>query len=367
MSEKEKILDIPAQVRDETSELRLLFEVSQALEASSELTDQLDAALGLMARYTGMMRGTLALLSPDGQEIEVEASFGLKPHQLERARYKLGEGVTGRVIETGTPVVVPNVSKEPLFLNKTGARDLAKEDISFICVPIKIGGETVGALSADRLFDDSVRLEEDTRLLQVLASLIARAVRVRREFNQKHKAVIEENRRLQTLVQQRFQPGPIIAGSSPMRRIFDELAQVAPSGATVLIRGESGTGKELIAATIHANSPRDALTRLESMVLMSHGNLPLVSIRRQIASAIHLIVQIERMRDGMRRVTSISEITGMEGEIIITQDLFRFAYDTSDFSDKVKGTFDSSHIRPGFIERARYYGLEAALMDVMQS
>ncbi len=256
MSEKEKTLDIPAQVRDETSELRLLFEVSQALEASSELTDQLDTALALMARYTGMMRGTLALLSPDGQEIEVEASFGLKPHQRERARYKLGEGVTGRVIETGTPVAVPNVSKEPLFLNKTGARDLAKEDISFICVPIKIGGETVGALSADRLFDDSVRLEEDTRLLQVLASLIARAVRVRREFNQKHKAVIEENRRLQTLVQQRFQPGPIIAGSSPMRRIFDELAQVAPSGATVLIRGESGTGKELIAATIHANSPR---------------------------------------------------------------------------------------------------------------
>jgi Transcriptional regulator containing GAF, AAA-type ATPase, and DNA binding domains len=130
-------------VRDETSELRLLFEVSQALEASSELTDQLDAALGLMARYTGMMRGTLALLTPDGREIEVEASFGLKPHQLERARYKLGEGVTGRVIETGTPVVVPNVSKEPLFLNKTGARDLAKEDISFICVPIKIGGETL--------------------------------------------------------------------------------------------------------------------------------------------------------------------------------------------------------------------------------
>ena len=256
MSEKEKIPDIPAQVRDETSELRLLFEVSQALEASSELTDQLDAALGLMARYTGMMRGTLALLTPDGREIEVEASFGLKPHQLERARYKLGEGVTGRVIETGTPVVVPNVSKEPLFLNKTGARDLAKEDISFICVPIKIGGETIGALSADRLFDDTVRLEEDARLLQVLASLIARAVRVRREFNQKHKAVIEENRRLQALVQQRFHPGPIIAGASSMRRIFAELAQVAPSGATVLIRGESGTGKELIAATIHANSPR---------------------------------------------------------------------------------------------------------------
>ena len=127
------------------------------------------------------------------------------------------------------------------------------------------------------------------------------------------------------------------------------------------------TGHDGSMTTIHANSPRDALTRLESMVLMSHGNLPLVSIRRQIASAIHLIVQIERMRDGMRRVTSISEITGMEGEIIITQDLFRFAYDTSDFSDKVKGTFDSSHIRPGFIERARYYGLEAALMDVMQS
>ena len=152
----------------------------------------------------------------------------------------------------------------------------------------------------------------------------------------------------------RMRPDRIILGETRGSEAFDVLQAM-------------NTGHDGSMTTIHANSPRDALTRLESMVLMSHGNLPLVSIRRQIASAIHLIVQIERMRDGMRRVTSISEITGMEGEIIITQDLFRFAYDTSDFSDKVKGTFDSSHIRPGFIERARYYGLEAALMDVMQS
>ena len=91
------------------------------------------------------------------------------------------------------------------------------------------------------------------------------------------------------------------------------------------------------------------------------------AMRQQISSALCALVHVTRLSDGKRKVVSIEEITGMEGEIIITQDLFRFAYDTSDFSDKVKGTFDSSHIRPGFIERARYYGLEAALMDVMQS
>src|SRR5260370_21173959 len=94
------------------------------------------------------------------------------------------------------------------------------------------------------------------------------------------------------------------------------------------------TGHDGSMTTIHANTPRDAITRLESMVMMANGNLPLLSIRRQIASAVHLILQIERMRDGMRRVTHVTEIAGMEGDVVITQDLFAFRYRARDYAAK---------------------------------
>jgi len=243
-------------IRNETTELRLLFEVSQALEGISAISDQLQNALTLMARYTGMMRGTLFLLEPNGRDIVVEAAYGLKLSEKKRAHYTIGEGITGKVIETGKPMIVPTVSESPLFLNRTGARDLQKEEISFICVPILLEGKAVGALSADRLFADSVTLDEDMRLLQIISSLVARAVKNRLEVHAMHAAVVEENRRLQTLVHGKFQMDPMVGSSAAMRTVVEEMAQVADSGATVLIRGESGTGKELVASLIHANSSR---------------------------------------------------------------------------------------------------------------
>lgn len=126
------------------------------------------------------------------------------------------------------------------------------------------------------------------------------------------------------------------------------------------------TGHDGSMTTLHANNPRDALTRLESMVLMANGNLPLLSIRRQIAGAVHMIVQAERMRDDTRRVTSIVEVAGIEGDVIVTQELFRFNYDASAFDDEVRGTYDCSGMRPIFADRARYYGMETALLGAMR-
>ena len=242
--------------RNETNELRLLFEVSRALEGASRLDDHLDKTLELMASYTGMMRGTLLLVDENTAEITAEAAYGLRETERDRARYKVGEGITGKVIETGRPIIVPKISEEPLFLNRTGARDIRKENISFICVPIILNGKTVGALSADCLFAESVSLEEDMRLLQILASLIAKAVNIRGEFRAMHSAVVEENRRLQNIVHKSANSGGMVGSSPAFRQVLEEVAQVTSSGITVLIRGESGTGKELVANTIHTNSPR---------------------------------------------------------------------------------------------------------------
>ncbi|MGF6902254.1 CpaF family protein [Paraburkholderia sp. GAS348] len=150
----------------------------------------------------------------------------------------------------------------------------------------------------------------------------------------------------------RMRPDRIILGETRGPEAFDVLQAM-------------NTGHDGSMTTIHANTPRDAITRLESMVMMANGNLPLMSIRRQIASAVHLLVQIERMRDGVRRVTRITELVGMEGDVIITQDLFTFRYDASAYNEEVKGVFETAALRPAFCERAAYYGVEDALLEAM--
>ncbi|RQQ67413.1 CpaF family protein [Burkholderia stagnalis] len=151
----------------------------------------------------------------------------------------------------------------------------------------------------------------------------------------------------------RMRPDRIILGEIRGPEAFDVLQAM-------------NTGHDGSMTTIHANSPRDAISRLESMVMMANANLQLLSIRRQIASAVHLFVQVERMRDGVRRVTRITEIVGMEGEVVITQDLFSFRQEGDTTRDAVKGVFDASSLRPAFAARAAYYGVEDALAEVFR-
>jgi Nif-specific regulatory protein len=244
-------------VQREVKELTLLLEISQILDRSMDLRDVVGPVLKAMGHHMGMLRGTLTLLNRETGEIFIEAAFGLTPHQQERGRYKLGEGVTGKVVQTGEPAVVPRISQEPLFLNRTGARrGVHKEDISFICVPITIGDEVIGALSADRLFAVEVSLKEDVRLLTIIASMIAQAVKLRRTAMEEKRRLVEENTRLQQALKERFRPSNIIGNSRTMQHVFDLIAQVSKSDATVLLRGESGTGKELVASAIHYNSLR---------------------------------------------------------------------------------------------------------------
>jgi pilus assembly protein CpaF len=101
------------------------------------------------------------------------------------------------------------------------------------------------------------------------------------------------------------------------------------------------------------------------MVAMSGFKLPAEAVREQIQSAVHLIVQISRMRDGKRRITQVTEITGMEGEIVTTQDLFKFIYDGEKPDGSLSGRFECSHLRPHFMPRAEYFGLGNRLLEAM--
>lgn len=125
------------------------------------------------------------------------------------------------------------------------------------------------------------------------------------------------------------------------------------------------TGHDGSLGTLHANRPREALTRLENMVNMAGLNLPPKAIREQIASAVNLIIQVARMRDGVRRVSHITEVVGMEGDVITTQDLYTFQFTGEDQTGRLTGDFVSSGLRPAFYERAEYYGLGRALMECL--
>ena len=125
------------------------------------------------------------------------------------------------------------------------------------------------------------------------------------------------------------------------------------------------TGHEGSMCTVHANRPREALTRLENMIGMGDFNLPPAAVRAQISAAIDIIIQVSRMRDGVRRVTNLVEVVGMEGDIITTQELFHFNFEEEGSDGRLKGTFQSSGLRPNFIEKAKYFGLDGLLLEAL--
>ena len=127
------------------------------------------------------------------------------------------------------------------------------------------------------------------------------------------------------------------------------------------------TGHDGSMCTLHANNPREGLTRMENMIGMAGVNLPSKAVRTQITGAVHMIVQVQRMRDGVRRVTHVTEVVGMEGEVVTTQDLFTFDYEGENRDGTLDGTFRSTGVRPHFTKRAAYFGLDRALIQAMMS
>ncbi|WP_018526269.1 nif-specific transcriptional activator NifA [Alkalispirochaeta alkalica] len=246
-------------VRGKLEELSLFFEISQILDQSLDLKQVIQPVLTAVTDHLGMLRGTITLLNRKSGEILIEAAYGLSPTERKRGRYKLGEGITGKVVQSGQSKVIPRIDEEPEFLNRTGARrGKPSEAVSFICVPVKIGSETIGALSVDRSFPGEEALQEDLRILTVVASLIAQAVKIRQTVMEEREQLLAENSRLHKELEEKFRPSNIIGNSKAMQHVFDMMAQVSRSDATVLIRGESGTGKELVAQAIHYNSARAA-------------------------------------------------------------------------------------------------------------
>jgi Nif-specific regulatory protein len=238
-------------------EITLLYEVSVALNAHLDLKKSLYRVLDLLSNSMNMAHGTITILDPFKNEIHIEVAHGISKRAVQRVKYKIGEGITGRVFQTGKALTIPKISQEPLFLNRTATRrKKVDQETSFICAPIKKGNQVIGAFSVDKPYDVSYDLKEGEKLMSVIATMLARHVinleRIRLEKDQ----LREENRRLRGELEKKYRITDIIGNSNKMREVFQMITQVSDSNATVLIRGESGTGKELVANSIHYNSLR---------------------------------------------------------------------------------------------------------------
>lgn len=238
-------------IRIKNAELNALLEVSKSLGSSFELEKNLIHSMRVLSNFLGMKRGTVTLLDPETKELRIVSAYGLTREEIQRGKYRIGEGIVGRVVKTGFPMVIPNIGEEPMFLNRTLSR-IDKEQIAFLCVPIKFKGEAIGVLSADRIFEEKVSLEEDLRVLKIVSSLIAQNIKL----NQAYLAEKKEKENLSFELKGKYSFPNIVGLSDKMQEIFKSVHKVAKSNTMVLLRGESGTGKELIAKAIHYESPR---------------------------------------------------------------------------------------------------------------
>lgn len=236
--------------------LALLADINLALAGPRNIRSGLQRALEILAQHDRLLQASVILKDLDSGQLEIVASEGLSA-EGQRATWSLGEGITGRVVQTGRPVVVPQISQEPMFLHRTGRRRRSgRSDTSFICVPILGPRKPIGAFNVDLSFEKNRDYDKDLQLFRVVATMFAQAIRVKQLIEAERQRLLDENIHLKEELRERYDFSHIVGTSGPMRQVFEQITRVASANTTVLIRGESGTGKELIAHAIHYSSTR---------------------------------------------------------------------------------------------------------------
>lgn len=233
-------------------ELSAILQVSQVLTSSFDLENNLNDAMAILASRLAMQRGCVFLPDLQSKGLKIVAAYGLTREEIQRGKYRIGEGIVGQVIETGQPMFIPNIGAEPKFLNKTDSRP-QKSGISFLCMPIAMDGKTLGVISVDGIYDEQQgNVDDDLRVLSIVASFIAQYVLLWDHFRQTE----SECGQLRLQLKEKYSLPNIIGESAPFQQVLKLVRKVATTDTSVLLLGESGTGKELIAQTLHYQSRR---------------------------------------------------------------------------------------------------------------
>ncbi len=250
MGGRNPVISEGARIRDLERALDTLYEVGRVLSRSLDLRETLGGVLQAM-QQGGLYGGMVTLLDPDTDELVADVAIGLESRKP--VRYRPGEGVLGRVVESGRELVLPVIEDEPAFLNRSGLYDPGG---SFIAQPIRVGGDLAGVLACQPESCSSAGLEERAHLVRMISQLVGQAVQLAWQVRTEKADLEEERDGLRRAVRNQYGFDSIVGHSARMQRIFEQVRQVGKWNTTVLIRGETGTGKELIAHAIHYNSPR---------------------------------------------------------------------------------------------------------------
>ena len=234
-----------------------IYEIGKILSSSLELQKTLRQVLNVISAHLDMHRGMVCFVDESSQ-LSIVAASGLASEEIALGKFRIGEGVTGRIFQNGIPAIIPDVANEPLFLNRTGSnKRLEGASISFLGVPIKVGRECIGVLSFERKGGKAPRgFQQDLQLLTMVASLIGQSYRLNQQISKDREQLLQEKARLQKDLAGKYSLDNVIGQSKRMQEVFADVHMAAPGKSTILLRGESGTGKEVIARSIHFLSAR---------------------------------------------------------------------------------------------------------------
>ncbi len=237
-----------------------LIEISKVVTSSLDINEVFASIMNLLEKSLRLEKGAIVLYNPEEARLKIVAAAGLSPDEMERGIYNVGEGITGKVFESGKPIIVKSVAEDPNFLNRVGYLSHFKadpRDISLILAPINFEQSRIGVVSvflANHTRDSDLQSYLD--FLLVVASFISQTIKINRLVEEAKKEISRENIQLKRELKNKYKFGSLIGKSPVMEKLFEKIQLVADSRASVLITGESGTGKEMIASSIHYNSSR---------------------------------------------------------------------------------------------------------------
>jgi Nif-specific regulatory protein len=240
-----------------TQEMFLLQEVMNLIGKGIRLDQIAREMLHLLSEIVGLNRGRIVLKDPDGEGYRIAHSYGLTREEVDRGRYALGEGITGRVIQDGQLIIVQDIDKDPIFLGRAVERAMLPQGaISFLALPIRVDHKTVGALACHRIRHRERALSDDLTILRIIATMISQLLNLNERVEKKTRALEEHNDMLARELRIKRARYGIIGTSPALLRALVQIEKVADATASVLLLGDSGTGKELFARALHLASRR---------------------------------------------------------------------------------------------------------------
>ncbi|MDD5677981.1 MAG: sigma 54-interacting transcriptional regulator [Kiritimatiellae bacterium] len=241
----------------EGRELGLLTRMGEVLGSALDPNSFFEQTMKALANELGMVRGTIVLLDKTCNRLKIVAAHGLSDEEQSRGQYAIGEGITGQVVKTGVAEIIPDIGKNGRFLNRTIARknDIAGP-IAFICVPLKVDDEIVGALSVDRPFAFDSALQKDLRMLSIVATIVSQVLKINSLIRVEKEEILDRDQGRLRELRSRYRLDNVIGESEAIRKVMAMAATAAKSRASILVTGETGTGKELVAKVVHYNSAR---------------------------------------------------------------------------------------------------------------